>query len=220
MPRTDLSAVGPRTGVHPPGLGWSISHAVADTRVEDRHRAGIASGSGVPVDGCSGVRVPRRRVSVAVAATVAAPPQILWDLLVDVEGWPRWNDAVTGVDSPGPLAAGTRFRWRAGGVPITSTVVIHEPVRRLGWTGRAPGIRAFHSWELQPAAGGTRVVSREDWWGPLPRIAPRRSRRMLRAALTDGLGALMGAVPCDPAAVPGRVGSQPTALPTEGGRGR
>ena len=75
MPRTDLSAVGPRTGVHPPGLGWSISHAVADTRVEDRHRAGIASGSGVPVDGCSGVRVSTAPVRWPPAPGSAGGPE-------------------------------------------------------------------------------------------------------------------------------------------------
>ena len=118
MPRTDLSAVGPRTGVHPPGLGWSISHAVADTRVEDRHRAGIASGSGVPVDGCSGVRVPRRRVSVAVAATVAGvasghatAPDLA--LVADAAGAPITDTAHGRADVASAMARVLR-RWARG----------------------------------------------------------------------------------------------------------
>ena len=122
---------------------------------------------------------------------MAAAPERVFDLLVDVAGWPRWQSAVTRVDATGPLAEGSTFRWRSGGVGITSTVEQLQRPRSVGWRGTAIGTRAVHVWHLEPtASGGTRVTTEESMSGWLPRLLPGMVRRTLDRGVRETLDAL------------------------------
>ena len=101
---------------------------------------------------------------------VDAPPTVVWDVLADVDAWPRWNDTVKTATLGGPVARGTKFRWKAGPTTITSTLEEVERPERLGWTGRALGLSAVHMWRLQPRDGGTHVTTEESMQGGLARL--------------------------------------------------
>ena len=121
---------------------------------------------------------------------IHAPLSHVWALQADLEGWPRWNAAVTRMNLRGPLAAGTEFRWKAGGLSITSTLQEVTPPHRIVWTGRAPGLRAVHVWHFEAADGGTRAHTAESFEGWLARLLPGLMRKMLAASLEQGLAAL------------------------------
>ena len=81
----------------------------------------------------------------------------LWDLFLDVRGWPEWNrcfwrSRVRG----GELRIGatlllafnpirSRYPYK---LPATATIVELEPHDRVTWEGRAPGFRAVHSYRF------------------------------------------------------------------------
>jgi hypothetical protein len=82
-----------------------------------------------------------------VEVNVLANAEIIWGLLTDAEGFPRWNSTVTGLE--GQIREGERLRLRAPGTdrvftPEVSGVV---PKERMTWTGGfAPifkGVRTF-----------------------------------------------------------------------------
>lgn len=121
---------------------------------------------------------------------IAAAPELVWSILADFAGWPRWNRSVTRMAFTGPLAVGTTFRWTGGGSRITSTIEEVVPHERLAWSGRTLGIRAYHSWELVAEPDGTRVVTEESFHGPLARLMPGYLGKVLVKALQEGLEAL------------------------------
>lgn len=122
---------------------------------------------------------------------IDAPPAVVWTVQTDLAAWPGWNSDVSSMDLQGPLAPGTVFRWKTGGLPIASRLQIVEPERRIGWTGKAPpGIRAVHVWSFEPENGGTRVRTEESFDGLLARLLPGPMRRMLAQSLESGLVAL------------------------------
>ena len=92
---------------------------------------------------------------------VAAPPERVWEVLVDVERWPEWTDSVTGVRSldSGPLAVGSRVEVSQPRIPTgTYTVTALEPGRAFTWEQRQPGSRVSAHHECVPLPdGGTRV---------------------------------------------------------------
>ena len=68
---------------------------------------------------------------------IAAPVEKIWGVHTDIERWPEWQPDVSSAALEGKLAAGSVFRWKAGGLNITSTLQEVEPGRRISWTGSA-----------------------------------------------------------------------------------
>lgn len=118
---------------------------------------------------------------------IAASPEVVWDVISNIEAWSSWNPDVKTATLEGPLAVGSVFRWRAGGVSLTSTLGVVDPPRELSWTGRAMGIRAIHTFRFEPNDGGTLARSEESWAGLLPTLLRGSSRR----TLDRGIGSVL-----------------------------
>lgn len=110
---------------------------------------------------------------------VEAPIERVWDVLANVDDWPRWNADVKSAGIAGPVAPGTQFRWKAGPGTIESKLEDVERPQRLGWTGKTFGLSAVHVWRLESRDGGTHVTTEESMEG--------RLARPLRGMLTKNL---------------------------------
>jgi uncharacterized protein YndB with AHSA1/START domain len=121
---------------------------------------------------------------------VAAPPESVWELVTGVDRWPEWNFDVKSASLDGGLAPGSTFRWKAGPGTIVSTLRTVEPPREVSWTGKTMGIAAVHVYRLEPADGGTHIVSEESWAGLPVRLLRRRMAKTLQTGLDQGLAHL------------------------------
>lgn len=120
-------------------------------------------------------------------AYIAAPVERVWALLTDIDRWPDWQPDVSSAALAGPLAVGARFRWKAKGLAITSTIGELEADRRIGWTGDSLGMRAIHIWTFVPQDGGTRVTTEESLSGWLARLLKLLAPTFLDRSLTASL---------------------------------
>jgi hypothetical protein len=121
---------------------------------------------------------------------VAAPQQLVWEVLTDFGRWREWNPEVKSMSFEGALAPGAMFRWKAGPGTIVSTVEEVEPPRYVRWRGRTLSIAAIHEWWFEERAGGTHVATEESFSGTLARLLRRMLQKQLDTALEDGLGHL------------------------------
>jgi hypothetical protein len=96
---------------------------------------------------------------------IEAPPQIVWNIQTDINNWSRWQPGITASKLDSPLAVGSAFRWKSGGLNVTSTVQVIKPSQEIGWTGRSLGARAKHIWTLTPQNNGTLVTTEESMEG-------------------------------------------------------
>ncbi|MGH3413731.1 MAG: SRPBCC family protein [Marmoricola sp.] len=105
---------------------------------------------------------------------VGAPAQRVWDLLVDVEGWPRWTRSmreITRLDD-GPLAVGSRSRVvQPRGRPMVWTVTELEPLDTFTWETAMPGIRLVAVHRIEQTAEGVRTMLQLTVSGPLAWLA-------------------------------------------------
>jgi uncharacterized protein YndB with AHSA1/START domain len=121
---------------------------------------------------------------------IAADVQTVWDVLSDIEHWPRWNKAVRSVSVHGPVASSTAFDWKAGPGTIKSRIAEVDAPHRIVWTGVTFGIRAVDAFSFEASDGGTLVRQGESWEGTFVRLFRTRMERTLRASLRDGLRSL------------------------------
>ncbi len=118
---------------------------------------------------------------------IAAPPEIVWDVLTRFEDWPQWNPDVKSMSFDGPLAPGSEFRWKAGPGTIVSTLEQVEPPRHVSWRGRTMSIKALHEWRFEPRDGGTLVKTEESFSGLLARLFRGNLQKTLDKSLVEGL---------------------------------
>jgi len=105
------------------------------------------------------------QLSARKSLLILASPEAVWQVHTDVNGWSQWQRSISAVRTLGPLAVGSSFQWKSGGLAIASTVLALEPPRRISWSGRSLGTDAIHTWILQPQDGGTLVTTDESMAG-------------------------------------------------------
>jgi hypothetical protein len=108
--------------------------------------------------------------SYEARATIDAPPDRVWAVLIDAAGYPAWDSGVDRVD--GRIAAGEKITVHAAvskGRAFPVTVTSFEPPGRMVWNGGMPlglfkGVRTF---TLTPQGNSTEFTVREEYTGPL-----------------------------------------------------
>jgi uncharacterized protein YndB with AHSA1/START domain len=103
-------------------------------------------------------------------ATIQAPPEAVWAVLVDAAAWPSWDSGVTAVD--GAIEEGRKITVRtevSPGRAFPVTVTDLEPPRRMVFRGGMPlGLfRGERTYTLTPDGAGTAFRMREEYTGPL-----------------------------------------------------
>lgn len=125
-------------------------------------------------------------IMLSVHRIIAAPPQALWELLVDLDAWPRWGPTIASAELNPPYrelelgATGSVQTPLLVGAPFMVTEF--DPGRFWAW--QVAGIPAT-SHRVDPAPQGARVTMAVPWWaGPylgICSIALRRMEKMVGA---------------------------------------
>jgi len=115
---------------------------------------------------------------------IAAPQQRVWDVLTDIEGWPRRIDTVETVEllTPAPLATGSRVRLRQPKLPeAVWEVTAWDPPVSFEWVQRATAMTIVAGHSVQAlGADRSRLTLTIDMRGFLSPVMGR-----LSGALTD-----------------------------------
>jgi len=90
-------------------------------------------------------------MTCAVEVNIEASAEIVWTLLTDGKGFPRWNSTVTGIE--GDIREGERLRLHVPGTSRTFTPRVSGvvPGRRMVWSdGFAPIFKGVRTFVLKP----------------------------------------------------------------------
>lgn len=114
--------------------------------------------------------VDRRPVEITVTVAVAAPPDAVWPLFVDVERWPEWTPSMQHVRrrDAGPLRVGSEADVKQPGMPKAVWRVTElEPGRRFTWEVASPGVTTTAVHLVEPDGDGATVTLTVRQSGPL-----------------------------------------------------
>ena len=101
---------------------------------------------------------------------VAAPPEGVWSVLVDVEAWPSWTPSMSRVElvTPGPLRLGSVAKVRQPRLaPATFTVTQYDEGKSFAWSTGNRLLRSTGDHRIDPAGEGSRVTLTLRQDGPL-----------------------------------------------------
>ena len=109
---------------------------------------------------------------------IAAPPDIVWSIMSDVERWHEWTPSVRSVRLlDKPLAVGSRAWIRQPKFPPALwAVTAIEPGRGFIWKSGTPGMWVYGHHTVEPAAGGARATLRLHYEGMLAALLARMTR--------------------------------------------
>jgi hypothetical protein len=122
------------------------------------------------------------RMEIGVAINIRANPGVIWGLLTDAPGFPRWNSTVTAIE--GTIALGETLKLRVPLAPSRTfkpKVAAFEPPRRMVWQEGNPMFKGVRTFALAPRPDGTTDVSMIEVYtgvmlpliaGSLPDFAP------------------------------------------------
>jgi hypothetical protein len=130
----------------------------------------------------------RRPLAFAQAEiAIRAELETVWRIHADINHWSAWNPKIRQARINGPLAVGSMFKWKSGGVTIVSILQEVEPMRRIVWAGKAMGAHAHHVWDFEQREGLVVVSTSESFEGWWPRLFPGFTRRLLESILGEWL---------------------------------
>lgn len=128
-------------------------------------------------------------VRIEETVEIAAAPERVWQLSVDVERWPEWSRNfrdVRRIDA-GPFGPQSSARIRQRGIPETTWRVLSlDEGRAFAWRGRLfPGLWSTGTHLVEAVDGGTRVTLGVELSGPLAPLFAAVARRALRVEIAD-----------------------------------
>jgi uncharacterized membrane protein len=118
--------------------------------------------------------------------TVHAPAARVWQLLVDVEKWPRWTESMQEIQrlEDSPLTVGSRSRvTQPRRRPLVWTVTALEPMRTFTWVARQPGLSFEAVHRIEEAGEGVRTTLEFIVTGPLAWLANPLAGSRIRSSL-------------------------------------
>ena len=118
-------------------------------------------------------RLTQRMPGLRRTVTIAAPPERVWAVVVDVERWPEripTVDAVERLDAE-PLAVGSRTRLEQPRLPTAVwTVTELADGSSYTWESSSPGVTVTAAHVVEPHPDGSRLTLALTVSGPLSGI--------------------------------------------------
>ncbi len=124
-------------------------------------------------------------MQVEVAVNIAATPERIWAVLIEVEKWPEWTASMNGVQrlDPGALGPGSKARIRQPKLPATVwQVTDFRPAESFTWVAKSLGsvTVAEHKIIPQPSGQCTVVLTARQSGFLAPILGPLISRMTRR----------------------------------------
>jgi len=112
---------------------------------------------------------------------IAASPERVWKVMVDIERWPEWTKSVTSIKrlDGGSFAIGSRARIsQPKHLPAVWTVTQFGTNRSFTWSAPGPGFRVYGTHGVEAIEGGTRATLSLRFDGLLGGIVARLLRKL------------------------------------------
>jgi hypothetical protein len=105
----------------------------------------------------------------SASTTIDASPEVIWKLLTDANGYPKWDPSMDHIEGKLALGEPVKFFTKLSPQAFPVKVTAFEPNRRLVLTGGMPlGLfKSERTHSLTPAGGGQTTFKTEETFSGL-----------------------------------------------------
>lgn len=97
---------------------------------------------------------------------IDAPIDRVWDVLVDLPSWPRFDPNFSDVKIESTVSVGTKASFKISGFPIQGTFAVVQPNQELTWVGKSLWTKAIDRHVVKAISGNvTRLYIEESLSG-------------------------------------------------------
>jgi len=117
----------------------------------------------------------------ATSVDIAAPPDQVWCVLMDVKTWPEWTPSMTSVErlDDGPFLVGSRVHIQQPKLlPATWTITQMDSGRSFTWVSGKPGLNVIVTHSIEATFQVSRVTLSVEFEGLLVKLAGRAFRKI------------------------------------------
>jgi uncharacterized membrane protein len=125
--------------------------------------------------------------SESVTIDIAAPPERVWQVVTDVEDWPRWTASMSAIKrlDDGPLRMGSRARIKQPGLPVLVWEVTElDEGTSFTWVTHTPGVASTAAHLVSATANGSRLTLSVTWTGVFGGLTGALMGKRTRKSLT------------------------------------
>jgi uncharacterized membrane protein len=129
----------------------------------------------------------------SISITINAPPHIVWNILRDVESWPKWTPTMSSVAfaSQKGFEIGAPVLIQQPGLPLSTwTITAHNDGHSFTWRTTSPGVTVDAHHVVLDQAGTTIVEFSITMFGPLAAIVWAVSRKKIRGFIAQEIESL------------------------------
>ena len=105
---------------------------------------------------------------------IAAPPEIVWNILIRAEEWPEWYIGMENVEvvnsETGIIDGKVSLAFNTMNRDFVAEVIEYQPYKRLSWETIHPKMMGVHAWIILPTETGCLVITDESQYGTLARL--------------------------------------------------
>lgn len=106
---------------------------------------------------------------------INAPIQRVWDILTNVNKWPKWYPEITSASCE-KVETGASFEWTLKSTHLKSNFQLVEEPTLLAWTGKSKMVNTIHVWNLEAVDNQTIVTAEKSIEGFLIPVFNRQSK--------------------------------------------
>ena len=125
--------------------------------------------------------------SESVTIDIAATPERVWQVVTDVEDWPRWTASMSDVKrlDDGPLRVGSRARIKQPGLPVLVWEVTElDEGTSFTWVAHTPGVGTTAAHLVSATANGSRLTLSVTWTGAFGGLTGALMGKRTRKSIT------------------------------------
>ncbi len=106
----------------------------------------------------SNSEIPKPVINIHNEFIVDSKSDRIWDILIDINNWGKWNPSIDHAVIYGPCSQGARLKFSSGKWDFDSTIIAFEPGKSIVFRSTTIGMKMMLSFAINSSNDRTKIL--------------------------------------------------------------